>query len=125
MGRLPIIVSLDALNEESLVRILKEPRNALVKQYQKLLGLDGVKLIFDDDALHLIAKEVLKHKTGARGLRSIIEGIMRNVMFDVPSIDGVTVCRVTKEVVKEHMDPVLTIDNNKAVIALDQRMASA
>ena len=125
VGRLPIIVSLDALNEESLVRILKEPRNALVKQYQKLLGLDGVKLIFDDDALHLIAKEVLKHKTGARGLRSIIEGIMRNVMFDVPSIDGVTVCRVTKEVVKEHMDPVLTIDNNKAVIALDQRMASA
>ena len=127
IGRLPIVVTLEALEEDSLVRIMTEPRNALVKQYQKLLALDGVKLIFDDDALHLIAKEVLKHKTGARGLRSVVEDIMRNVMFEVPSIDGVTVCRVTKEVVKDHIDPVLTIDRSKSrgsIDPLNKRLAS-
>lgn len=96
IGRLPVVVTLDALDEEALVNILTKPKNALVKQYQKLLELDGVKLTFDDDALRQIAKEALKRKTGARGLRSIIEGIMRNVMYDVPSIEGVTACRVTK-----------------------------
>jgi ATP-dependent Clp protease ATP-binding subunit ClpX len=78
------------------------------------MDFDGVKLQFDDDALHLIAKEVMKHKTGARGLRAVIEDLMRNVMFEIPSIDGVTLCRVTKEVVSEHRDPVLTIDKSKA-----------
>ena len=87
IGRLPVVVTLDALDEEALVNILTKPKNALVKQYQKLLELDGVKLTFDDDALRQIAKEALKRKTGARGLRSIIEGIMRNVMYDV-SIEG-------------------------------------
>ena len=101
---------LDALDEQALVNILTEPKNALVKQYQKLLEMDGVKLTFDDDALRQIAKEALKRKTGARGLRSIIEGIMRNVMYEVPSIEGVTSCRVTKDVVTTKKDPVLTID---------------
>jgi len=114
IGRLPIVVTLDSLEEDALVRILTEPKNALTKQYQKLMDYDGVKLQFDDDALHLIAKEVMKHKTGARGLRAVIEDLMRNVMFEIPSIDGVTLCRVTKEVVSEHRDPVLTIDKSKA-----------
>ena len=88
---------------------MTKPKNALVKQYQKLLEMDGVKLEFDDDALRQIAKEALKRKTGARGLRSIIESIMRNVMYDVPSIQGVTACRVTKDVVTTKKDPVLTV----------------
>ena len=125
IGRLPIVVTLDALDETALVRILTEPKNALVKQYQKLLSLDGVKLAFDEDALHLIAQEVLKHKTGARGLRSIIEDIMRNVMFELPSIDNVSLCRVTKEVVSNHLDPVLTMDSGKTAQMLRQHVASA
>ena len=110
IGRLPIVVTLDSLDEEALVSILTEPKNALVKQYAKLLELDGVKLTFDNEALRQIAKEALKRKTGARGLRSIIEALMRNVMYEVPSIEGVTACRVTKETVNNQKDPVLTID---------------
>ena len=110
IGRLPVVVTLDSLDENALVSILTEPKNALVKQYVKLLELDGVKLTFDDDALRQIAKEALKRKTGARGLRSIIEALMRNVMYEVPSIEGVTACRVTKETVNKQKDPVLTID---------------
>ncbi len=125
IGRLPVVVTLEALEEEALVRILTEPKNALVKQYQKLLSLDGVKLAFDDEALHLIAREVLKHKTGARGLRAIIEDVMRNVMFELPSIEGVTLCRVTKEVISRHLDPVLTMDSGKTAQMLRQHVASA
>ena len=110
IGRLPVVVTLDALDEDALVNILTEPCNALVKQYQKLLEMDGVRLTFDEGALRLIAKEALNRKTGARGLRSIIEGIMRNVMYDVPSVEGVSACRVTKEVVEKKKDPVLTLD---------------
>ena len=112
IGRLPVVVTLDALDEDALVNILTQPKNALVKQYQKLLELDGVKLTFDDDALRQIAKEALKRKTGARGLRSIIEGIMRNVMYDVPSIEGVTACRVTKDVITSKKEPILTVDKD-------------
>jgi len=112
IGRLPVVVTLDALDEGALVNILTKPKNALVKQYQKLLELDGVNLTFDDDALRQIAKEALKRKTGARGLRSIIEGIMRNVMYDVPSIEGVTACRVTKDVITSKKEPILTIDKS-------------
>ena len=112
IGRLPVVVTLDALDEDALVNILTQPKNALVKQYQKLLELDGVTLTFDDDALRQIAKEALKRKTGARGLRSIIEGIMRNVMYDVPSIEGVTACRVTKDVITSQKEPILTVDKD-------------
>ena len=121
IGRLPVIVTLDALDEKTLVNILKEPKNALTKQYAKLLEMDGVTLTFDDDALQAIAREALQRKTGARGLRSIIEGIMRNVMYDVPSLEGVTACRVTKDVVQKHQDPVLTITkkNSKEASACD------
>ena len=119
IGRLPVVVTLNSLDENALVQILTEPKNALVKQFQKLLELDGVRLTFDDEALHLIAKEALTHKTGARGLRSIIEGIMRNVMYEVPSIQGVTACQVTKDVVANRSDPILTIDGTGA-----QKMAA-
>ena len=120
IGRLPVVVTLNSLDENALVQILTEPKNALVKQFQKLLELDGVRLTFEDEALHLIAKEALTHKTGARGLRSIIEGIMRNVMYEVPSIQGVTACQVTKDVVANRSDPILTIDGAGA-----QKMAAA
>lgn len=110
IGRLPVVVTLESLDEDALVSILTQPKNALVKQYQKLLDMDGVKLDFDDDALQQIAKEALKRETGARGLRSIIEAIMRNVMYDVPSIPGVVACRVTKDTVNSKKDPILTID---------------
>lgn len=125
IGRLPVVVTLSALEEDALVRILTEPKNALVKQYQKLFALDGVKLMFDEDALRQIAREVLKHKTGARGLRAILEDIMRNVMFEIPSIDGVSLCRVTKEVVCNHIDPVLTMSSGKTSQMLKQHAASA
>ena len=113
IGRLPIVVTLDSLDEDALVSILTKPRNALVKQYQRLLEMDGVKLSFEEEALRQIAKEALKRKTGARGLRSILEGIMRNVMYEIPSVEGVSGCKVTRESITAKKDPVLTLDNSK------------
>ena len=113
IGRLPVVVTLDPLDEAALVKILTEPKNALVKQYQHLLSLDGVELDFDKDALRAIAQEALKRKTGARGLRSIIEKIMKNVMYEIPSLDGVSACRVTKDVVQHGGDPVLSYDGHR------------
>lgn len=110
VGRLPIIVTLDALDEESLVSILTQPKNALVKQYQKLMEMDGAKLIFEDDALRLIAREAIQRQTGARGLRSILERIMRNVMFEVPSVGGKAICTITKEDVMYNQDPKLKFE---------------
>ena len=109
VGRLPIIVTLDALDEDALVEILTKPRNALVKQYQKLMDMDGSKLTFEDEALRLIAKEAIQRKTGARGLRSILERIMRNVMYEVPSVGGSTYCTVTKEDVLLNQGPKLRV----------------
>jgi ATP-dependent Clp protease ATP-binding subunit ClpX len=111
VGRLPVIVTLDALDEAALVRILTEPKNALVKQYQKFLEMDNVQVEFKEDALNSIANEALKRNTGARGLRAIIETIMRNVMYEVPSRGDVAKCIVTKEVVTNKEEPILvTID---------------
>lgn len=112
IGRLPVVVSLESLDEDALVSILSKPKNALVKQYIKLLEMDGVTLTFDDDALREIAKEALKRKTGARGLRSILEGIMRDVMYEIPSTEGVRACRVTKKTITGKAKPILTIDND-------------
>lgn len=125
IGRLPVVVTLDALDEAALVSILTQPKNALVKQYRKLLEMDGVKLSFEEAALQLIAKEALKRKTGARGLRSILEKIMRNVMYDVPSAEDVTSCLVTKETITEKKDPVLTIEKKKAKKVMSSREVSA
>ena len=107
VGRLPIIVTLDALDEDALVEILTKPKNALVKQYQKLMDMDGSKLTFEDEALRLIAREAIQRKTGARGLRSILERIMRNVMYEVPSVGANTLCTVTKEDVLLNQGPKL------------------
>lgn len=115
VGRLPVVVTLDALDEDALVSILTQPKNALVKQYQKFLEMDNVKLEFEDEALRVIAEEALKRKTGARGLRSIIESAMRNVMFEVPSRTDVVKCTVTKEVITEKAEPVLTLNDEAKV----------
>lgn len=113
VGRLPIIVTLDELDEKALIDILTKPRNALIKQYQKLMEMDGSKLTFEDEALELIAKEAIQRKTGARGLRSILERIMRNVMFEVPSVGGNTVCIVTKEDVLLNQEPKLKVSQKR------------
>lgn len=107
VGRLPVISTLDPLDEETLVRILHEPKNALVKQYQKLLELDNVTLEFEPQALEAIAREAIKRNTGARGLRAIIEGIMLDVMYEVPSREDVTDCVITQKVVEEKIVPEL------------------
>ena len=114
VGRLPVNVTLDQLGEDAMVRILAEPKNAVVKQFQRLLEIDGVKLTFDEEALRAIAQEALKRKTGARGLRSIIERIMRNVMYEIPSQEGVTACRVTKDVVQDRKEPVLSYSKRRS-----------
>lgn len=125
IGRLPVVVTLDALDEDALVSILTQPKNALTKQYRKLMEMDGVKLSFEDEALRLIAKEALKRKTGARGLRSILEKVMRNVMYDIPSAEDVSSCMVTKEAVAEGTDPVLTIEKKKTKKVMNSREVSA
>jgi len=113
VGRLPVVVTLDSLDEAALVRILLEPKNALIKQYQKFLEIDNVQLEFKEDALEAIAKEALKRNTGARGLRAIIEGIMCNVMYEVPSRSDVTKCTVTKEAVLNREEPILVTVERK------------
>ena len=109
-GRLPVVVTLNSLDKEALVRILCEPRNALIKQYQHFLAMDDVELEFEDGALTAIAEEALKRNAGARGLRAIIESIMRNVMYEVPSRDDVVKCIVTEETVREHAEPQMIIE---------------
>lgn len=104
-GRMPVVVTLNQLDEAALVQILTEPRNALVKQYQRFLEMDGVDLEFEPGALTAIAEEALKRNAGARGLRSIIESTMRNVMYDVPSRDDVTKCIVTEATIRQHCEP--------------------
>ena len=110
-GRLPVVVTLNSLDKAALVKILTEPRNALVKQYQRFLEMDGVELEFEPAALEAIAEEALKRNAGARGLRSIIESIMRNVMYDVPSRDDVKKCIVTEATVREHCEPQMIVED--------------
>ena len=107
IGRLPVFAALEPLTVDDLVRILREPKNALVKQYQTLLSYDDVKLEFDDDALQEIANKAIERKTGARGLRSIIEETMMDVMFEVPSQENVKLVRITKEAVDGTDKPIL------------------
>lgn len=116
VGRLPVTVSLELLDEEALIRILTEPKSAIVKQYQKLLELDGVDLTFDEDALVEIARTSLARKTGARGLRAIMEKIMMDTMYHVPSDDSIRGCRITKELVQGLADP-LYIRNGEHFIS--------
>ncbi|MEL7563944.1 MAG: ATP-dependent Clp protease ATP-binding subunit ClpX [Dehalobacterium sp.] len=111
VGRMPIIVTLEALDEAALMRILMEPRNALVKQYQKLLEMDGVLLEFKDEALRYIAGEAIKRNTGARGLRAILEDLMLDAMYDIPSRKDVTKCVITKEAVEKKEKPILLTED--------------
>ena len=105
VGRVPIVVSLEGLDKSALVRILREPKNALIKQYQKLFELDDVKLSFEPDAIDAIAEKALERKTGARGLRSVIEKTMMDVMYEIPSDDTIESCVITKEAVEGDSQP--------------------
>ncbi|HER4029628.1 TPA: ATP-dependent Clp protease ATP-binding subunit ClpX [Streptococcus pyogenes] len=107
IGRLPVVAALEQLNTSDLIQILTEPRNALVKQYQALLSYDGVELAFDKEALEAIANKAIERKTGARGLRSIIEETMLDIMFEIPSQEDVTKVRITKAAVEGKSKPVL------------------
>jgi len=98
---MPVIAVLESLDVEALVRILIEPKNAIIKQYQQLLALDGVELRFDQDAVKAIAEEAIKRKTGARALRSIVEEIMLDIMYEVPSRNDIKVCHITQELVEK------------------------
>jgi len=113
VGRLPVVVTLDALNEEALVRILTEPKNALVKQYQKFFELDNVALEFKSDALQEIASEAIKRNTGARGLRAIVENLMKDVMYEIPSRGDINKCIVTRECVKNNEEPLLVTTSER------------
>ncbi|WP_251549436.1 ATP-dependent protease ATP-binding subunit ClpX [Neobacillus muris] len=115
IGRLPVIASLEQLDEDALIEILTKPKNALVKQYQKMLEIDDVELEFEEGALKEIAKKAIERKTGARGLRSIIEGIMLDVMFDLPSRDDISKCIITKETVAENGAPKLILEDGTVV----------
>lgn len=107
VGRIPVMTALSELTENDLVRILQEPRNALVKQYQKLFELDKVKLRFTENALQAIAKLATERKTGARGLRNVLENIMLDIMYQLPSLDGVKECVINHAVVEKGMEPLL------------------
>jgi ATP-dependent Clp protease ATP-binding subunit ClpX len=117
VGRLPVIATLDELTEDELVRILIEPKNALVKQYQKLFEMENVKLRFTDAALRAIAQEALRRKSGARGLRAIMENIMLDVMYEIPSIRGVKECVVDEDVVLRGQKPMLIFEGQNREIA--------
>ncbi len=117
IGRLPALVTLDSLDRESLIRILKEPKNALVKQYQKLFAMDHVELTFDDDALECVADIALERKTGARGLRGVLEDVMTQIMFEIPSNKKIKSVRITRDVVQKTGEPVVTIKPSKSKTA--------
>jgi ATP-dependent Clp protease ATP-binding subunit ClpX len=106
IGRLPVIATLEDLDIDALVKILTEPKNALVKQYQKLFDMENVKLGFTDDAMVAVAKKAIERKTGARGLRSILEGILLDTMFDLPGMDGVDEVMIDKDVIEGRKEPV-------------------
>ena len=108
IGRLPAIVSLDSLDEEALIRILVEPKNALVKQYKKLFELDNVELEFDEEALREVARIAVERKTGARGLRGVLEDVMTNIMFEIPSDENIQKVTITKSVINHEGEPVIT-----------------
>ena len=121
VGRLPIIATLEALTPEALKDILTKPKNSLVKQYTKLVELDGVELVFEDEAIDSIVQKAIERNTGARGLRSIIEGLMRDVMFDIPSNPKIVKCVITKDTVENGTEPKLTIDENRKKEPLKMR----
>ena len=124
IGRLPVLASLEQLSENALVRILTEPKNALVKQYQKMIELDNVKLTFEDEALIEIAKLAIIRKTGARGLRSIIESLMLEVMYELPSREDIVECVITKETVTDISHPKLILEDGTVLDQNDEKTSA-
>ena len=123
IGRLPIIATLKELNKEALIKITTEPKNALVKQYKKLLEMDDVELVFEQEALEAIVDKAIERKTGARGLRSIIEDIMRDIMFDIPSNEKIEKCIITKDTVLNNLGPKIIENPNKVKKIKGERIA--
>ena len=121
VGRMPVIVTLDDLDEDALMRILTEPKNALTKQYRRLFEMDGVALTFDEDALRAVAKEAIDRKTGARGLRAILEDVMLDVMFDIPGRDDVSAGRITAATIRKEEPPLLTQGKPEKRAALKEK----
>jgi ATP-dependent protease Clp, ATPase subunit len=117
IGRMPIVATLDDLDEKSLIKILKEPKNSLTKQYQKLFEFENVELEFQDDALNEIAKKAISKKTGARGLRSILESILLKTMFELPELENVVKVTVDKSSVLGNTDPVITYGKKQSTSA--------
>jgi ATP-dependent Clp protease ATP-binding subunit ClpX len=113
LGRLPVVATLDELAEDALIRILKEPKNALLKQFKKLFEMEGVNLRLTDSALSAIAQEATKRKSGARGLRAILEGCMLDIMYEIPSIESVKECVISEDVVLNKEDPILLYEQTK------------
>jgi len=113
LGRLPVVATLDLLNADALIRILSEPKNALVKQFKKIMEMEGVNLRFTDRALSAIANEALKRKSGARGLRAIMESSMIDIMYEIPSLDNVKECVIGEDVVLNQEDPILLFEQTK------------
>ncbi len=124
IGRLPVLVTLNSLDEDALMRILTEPKNALVRQYSKLLSFDSVELEFTEDALRTIAKQALERKSGARGLRAIIEGVMTDTMYELPSMENVKKCVITKEAVLGQAKPTLIFAAPEAQLPAAEESAS-
>ena len=114
IGRLPVVATLEDLDEAALIEILSKPKNALVKQYGRLFEMEGVKLGFTDDALAAVAKRAIARKTGARGLRSIMEQILLTTMFDLPGLDGVEEVTITGEVAENRANPLYTYGQERA-----------
>ena len=115
VGRLPMVVGLTSLDESALVKILTEPKNALIKQYQRYFGMDGVESSFTDDALKAIAQTAIKHKTGARGLRTVLEETLMEVMYDIPGRNDIRKCVVNAEAVTNKTRPLLLTRGGQTV----------
>ena len=125
IGRLPILFSLDPLSEDMLVRILKEPKNAIIKQYQKLLAMDEVKLTFTDGALHAIARRAKERKVGARALRSILEDYMLDIMYEIPKDDEIGGVTITEEYIEKTGGPVITMREYEKKAELPEKRPAA
>jgi ATP-dependent Clp protease ATP-binding subunit ClpX len=117
VGRLPVVATLDELDEDALIQILTEPKNALTKQYGRLFDMEGSELEFRDDALRAIARKAMERKTGARGLRSIIENVLLDTMFDLPSLDNVTKVVIDESVIAGENPPILMYEDQNADLA--------
>jgi ATP-dependent Clp protease ATP-binding subunit ClpX len=124
-GRLPVLVTLSPLDEEILLQILTEPKNALVKQYKELFKMDHVELEFEEEALKAVAKKAIERKTGARGLRGILEDVMTEVMYEIPSREDVEKCIITEQSVTEKREPTLLLKEGHKRLALEKEESAS